>query len=304
MSTFTLERIKNKKPSDIAFDVIIFGLCILIFFVIAYPLYFIVIASISDSTLVSTGKVFLFPQGISFFGYEQIFQDSRIWIGYRNTLFYAIFGTFVNLLFTLPAAYVLSRKEFRARRFLMFFFIFTMFFNGGLIPTYLLLKDLSMIDTPWVFIFNPLTVNVFNLIITRTFFESNIPNEMYEAASIDGCTHFKFFSKIVLPLSKAVISVIGLYYLVWHWNDFFTGLIYIRNYDLQPLQIVLRDILLSNQVFAEGAGSGGTGGGYAQRYADQIKYGVIIVSSLPILILYPFIQKYFEKGVLIGSVKG
>ncbi len=161
-----------------------------------------------------------------------------------------------------------------------------------------------MIDTMWVFIFNPVTVNVFNLIITRTFFETTIPKEMFEAATIDGCSHFKFFVSIVLPLSKAVISVIGLYYLVWHWNDFFTGLIYIRDYSLQPLQIVLRDILLSNQVFQEGAGSGGTGGGYAQRYADQIKYGVIIVSSLPILVLYPFMQKYFEKGVMIGSVKG
>jgi len=206
-------------------------------------------------------------------------------------------------LLTLPAAYVLSRREFRARRILMFFFVFTMFFNGGLIPTYLLMKDLQLIDTMWVFII-PFSVNVFNLIITRTFFETNIPNELYEAASIDGCNHFTFFLKVVMPLSKAVVSVIGLYYLVWHWNDFFTGLIYIRDYSLQPLQIVLRDILLSNQVFAEGAGSGGAAGGYAQRYADQIKYGVIIISTLPILIVYPFIQKYFEKGVMIGSVKG
>ncbi|WP_374706814.1 carbohydrate ABC transporter permease [Bacillus sp. J14TS2] len=286
------------------FDFIIYFICILVFFIVAYPLYFIVIASVSDSTLVSTGKVLLFPKGFSLFGYQEIFQDSRIWIGYRNTLIYAIGGTLINLLFTLPAAYVLSREEFRARRILMFFFIFTMFFSGGLIPTYLLMKDLSMIDTMWVFIFNPVTVNIFNLIITRTFFETTIPKEMYEAATIDGCSHFKFFVSIVLPLSKAVISVIGLYYLVWHWNDFFTGLIYIRDYSLQPLQIILRDILLSNQVFQEGAGSGGTGGGYAQRYADQIKYGVIIVSSLPILVLYPFMQKYFEKGVMIGSVKG
>lgn len=299
-----LEKVKMRKKSDLIFDVFLFFTCLLVFFIVAYPIYFIIIASVSDSTLVSTGKVLLFPKGFSLFGYEEIFKDSRIWIGYRNTLIYAIGGTFFNLLFTLPAAYVLSRKEFKARRPLMFFFIFTMFFNGGLIPTYLLMKDLQLIDTMWVFIFNPVTVNIFNLIITRTFFESTIPDEMYEAAAIDGCSHFKFFGLIALPLSKAVISVIGLYYLVWHWNDFFTGLIYIRNYDLQPLQIVLRDILLSNQVFQEGAGSGGTGGGYAQRYADQIKYGVIIVSSLPILVLYPFLQKYFEKGVLIGSVKG
>lgn len=293
---------KTKFNSDKIFDIFVYTICALVFLVVAYPLYFVVIASVSDSTLVATGKVLLFPKGFSLFGYQEIFQDTRIWVGYRNTMIYALGGTFVNLLFTLPAAYALSRKEFRARRPLMFFFVFTMFFNGGLIPTYLLMKDLNMIDTMWVFIFNPVTVNVFNLIITRTFFESTIPNEMYEAAIMDGCNHFKFFSKIVLPLSKAVISVIGLYYLVWHWNDFFTGLIYIRDYSLQPLQIVLRDILISNQVFAEGAGS--TGSGYAQRYADQIKYGVIIVSTLPILVVYPFLQKYFEKGVMIGSVKG
>ncbi|KKI88833.1 sugar ABC transporter permease [Bacillus sp. SA1-12] len=294
---------KGKNVYDMMFDICVYFICALVFLIIAYPLYFVIIASVSDSTLVSTGKVLLFPKGFSLFGYQEIFQDSRIWVGYKNTMLYSLLGTVFNLLLTIPAAYVLSRQEFRARRFLMFFFVFTMFFNGGLIPTYLLMKDLQLIDTMWVFII-PFSVNVFNLIITRTFFESNIPKELYEAAQIDGCSHFTFFIKIVLPLSKAVISVIGLYYLVWHWNDFFTGLIYVRDYSLQPLQIVLRDILISNQVFAEGAGSGGAAGGYAQKYADQIKYGVIIVSTLPILIVYPFIQKYFEKGVMIGSVKG
>jgi putative aldouronate transport system permease protein len=285
------------------FRTLLFIICLLTFLIIAYPLYFIVIASISDSTLVSTGKVLLVPRGISFFGYSEIFQDSRIWTGYRNTLFYTIFGTLVNLLFTLPAAYVLSRREFRARRFIMFAFVFTMFFNGGLIPTYLLMKDLGIINTIWVFIF-PFCVNVYYLIIARTFFETSLPAELYEAAQIDGCSHFKYFLTVALPLSKAMISVIGLYYLVGHWNDFFTALIYIRNNDLQPLQIILRDILLSNQVFQQGAGAGGDAGGYAQRYADQIKYGVIIVSTLPILVLFPFLQKYFEKGVMIGSIKG
>ncbi|SIR68468.1 carbohydrate ABC transporter membrane protein 2, CUT1 family [Domibacillus enclensis] len=294
---------KGKSASEMLFDAFIIIIALLVFLVVAYPLYFIVIASVSDSTLVSTGQVLFFPKGFSLFGYQEIFQDSRIWTGYKNTIIYSVLGTALNLALTLPAAYVLSRTEFRARRFLMFFFVFTMFFNGGLIPTYLLIKDLNMIDTMWVFII-PFSVNVFNLIITRTFFETSIPKEMYEAAAIDGCSHFGFFMKVVLPLSKAVISVIGLYYLVWHWNDFFTGLIYIRDNNLQPLQLVLRDILISNQVFSEGAGSGGAAGGYAQRYADQIKYGVIIVSTLPILIIYPFIQKYFEKGVMIGSVKG
>ncbi|MDQ0875772.1 putative aldouronate transport system permease protein [Paenibacillus sp. V4I3] len=292
----------SKNGNEIIFRLILFVLCVLIFLLIAYPLYFIIIASVSDSTLVSTGQVLFIPKGISFFGYQEIFKDARIWVGYRNTLVYTFLGTFVNLLFTLPAAYVLSRKEFMARRALMLIFVITLFFNGGLIPTYLLMKGLHLTNTMWVFIL-PFSVNVFNLIIARTFFET-LPSELHEAAAMDGCSHFKYFIQVAMPLSKALISVIGLYYLVAHWNDFFTALIYIRKNELQPLQIILRDILLSNQVFASGAGVGGDAGGYAQRYADQIKYGVIIVSTLPILILYPFIQKYFEKGVLIGSIKG
>ena len=289
--------------SDIVFDVIIIILSILIFLVIAYPLYFIIIASVSDSTMVSAGKVVLYPKGFSLFGYKEILKDTRVWTGYRNTIFYTLFGTFVNMVLTLPAAYVLSRKEFKPRRILMFFFVFTMFFSGGLIPTYILMRDVGIVNSIWVFII-PFSVNVYNLIIVRTFFETSIPKELYEAASLDGCSHFKYFVSVVLPLAKAVISVISLYYLVQHWNDFFTALIYVRNNNIQPLQIILRDILLSNQVFSQGAGAGGGAGGYAQRYADQVKYGVIIVSTLPILCVYPFIQKYFEKGVMIGAVKG
>ncbi|OPJ54663.1 carbohydrate ABC transporter permease [Clostridium oryzae] len=301
MSVF---KVKGKTKSDVVFDTVVYLLCIVIFVVIAYPVYFVVIASISDSTLVATGQVTLFPRGFSTFGYSEIFKDSRIWLGYRNTILYTVIGTIVNLLFTLPAAYALSRQEFRARRFLMLFFVITMFFNGGLIPTYLLMKQIHMTNTFWVFII-PFCVNVFNLIITRSFFETSIPKELYEAASLDGCSHFQFFMTIVIPLSKPIISVIALYYLVGHWNDFFTALIYIREDGLKPLQIILRDILLSNQVFSAGAGTGGgTGGAYAQKYADQVKYGVIIVSTIPILMVYPFIQKYFEKGVMIGAVKG
>jgi ABC-type sugar transport system, permease component len=295
--------LRKRTPGDVLFDAFIAAACILVFLIVAYPLYFVVIASVSDSTMVATGKVWVWPRGFSLFGYSEIFGDTRIWRGYRNTILYTTLGTFVNLLFTLPAAYALSRQEFRARRFLMFVFVVTMFFSGGLIPTYLLIKGLGMTNTMWVFIF-PFCVNVYNLIIVRTFFETSLPRELYEAAAMDGCGHFRFFWSVALPLSKAVISVIGLYYAVAHWNDFFTALVYVRDNDLQPLQIVLRDILLSNQVFQSGAGTGGQAGGYAQRYADQIKYGVIIVSTLPILLVYPFIQKYFEKGVMIGSVKG
>jgi putative aldouronate transport system permease protein len=297
--------IRHRTPGDIAFTIGVAVLCSLILFLTLYPIYFVMIASVSDPTMVSTGQVWLLPQGISWFGYEQILDDSRIWVGYRNTLIYTVVGTAVNLLVTLPAAYALSRREFRPRRVLMFFFAFTMFFNGGLIPLYLLLRDLNLLDNWLVFIL-PTAVNVYNLIIARAFFEHSLPEELYEAATLDGSNYFQFFLRMALPLSMAIISVIGLYYLVQHWNDFFTGLVFVRDYDKQPLQIVLRDILISNQAFSGGAGgSGGSGGGsYAQQYADQIKYGVIVVSTLPIIVLYPFMQRYFEKGVMIGSVKG
>lgn len=184
-------------------------------------------------------------------------------------------------------------------------FVFTMYFNGGMIPTYMLIKDVGLLNSPLVMIIYG-AVNVYNLIITRTFFETSIPDELYEAATLDGCSHFRYFGTIVLPLSKAVIAVIMLYYLVGHWNDFFNALLYINSDAYQPLQIVLRNILLLNQAMAGTTGStaGAGAGAYAQQYADQIKFGVIIVSTLPVLCVYPFIQKYFEKGVMIGAVKG
>lgn len=292
------------SKEDILFDIVVVILSLMVFLIIAYPIYFVIIASISDSTLVSRGLVTLWPKGISLYGYEQIFQDTRVWSGYMNTIIYTVGGTFINLLVTLPAAYALSRKKMPGKNFIMFFFAFTMFFNGGIIPTYILFRDLNLIDSRWVFII-PTALNVFNLIIARTFFENSIPESLFEAAELDGASHFHFFIKVALPLSKAMISVIGLYYLVQHWNNFFTGLIFIRDYDKQPLQIVLRDILISDQAFQQGAGTGGGDiGGYAQQYAEQIKYAVIIVSTLPILIVYPFLQKYFEKGMMIGSIKG
>jgi putative aldouronate transport system permease protein len=294
-----------KKPFDIALDLIIAVLCTLILFIVAYPLYFIVIASFSNSFDVNAGRVIFWPVNASMYGYEKIFEDSRIWLGYKNTVIYTLLGTFINLLFTLPAAYVLSRKRFAPRKIIMALFVFTMFFNGGMIPTYMLIRDLKMINTIWVMVI-PFCVSVYNLIITRTFMETSIPEELYEAAIMDGCSHFRYFINVIMPLSKAVISVIGLYYLVGHWNNFFSALLYLSRDNLQPLQVVLRNILLANQVFQQGAGSGaGVGvGGYAQQYADQIKYGIIIVSVLPVLCLYPFIQRYFEKGVMIGAIKG
>lgn len=291
--------------ADRLYTLIVVLVSIAAFLMVAYPLYFIIIASVSNSTMVSQGKVILWPKDINFYGYEQIFKDTRIWQGYFNTIVYTVLGTILNLLVTLPAAYALAHRKFKARRVIMPLFVFTMYFGGGMIPTYLLIRDLHLLNTPWVMIING-AISVFNLIITRTFFESSIPEELYEAATLDGCSHFRYFISVVIPLSKAVISVITLYYMVGHWNDFFNALLYINTDSLQPLQIILRNILLSNQAFAGGAGSGaGAGAGsYAQQFADQIKYAVIIVSTVPVLMIYPFIQKYFEKGVMIGAVKG
>jgi len=249
------KRFFTKKPFDMVLDLIIAALCALIFFAVAYPLYFIVIASFSNSFDVNAGRVILWPVNASLYGYSMIFDDTRIWNGYRNTILYTFLGTTINLLFTLPAAYALSRKRFAPRKIIMALFVFTMFFGGGLIPTYMLIRDLRLINTVWVMVI-PFCVNVYNLIITRTFMETSIPEELYEAAVMDGCSHFRYFITVMLPLSKAVISVIGLYYFVGHWNNFFSALLYLNRDNMQPLQVVLRNILLANQVFLQGAGSG------------------------------------------------
>lgn len=291
---------------DLSFRIVVTVITVSAFLFVLYPIYFVVIASFSDSTLVNQGQVILYPKGVSLYGYSQIFKKPEIWVGYKNTIIYSFFGTIFNLIVTLPAAYVLSRKDFAARSIVMKLFVITMYFNGGMIPTYMLIKDVRLLDSPLVMIIFG-AVNVYNLIITRTFFETSIPDELYEAAALDGCSHFRYFSTVVLPLSKAVIAVIMLYYLVGHWNDFFSALLYLNSDKYQPLQIVLRNILLLNQAMAGTTGASGAGAGagaYAQQFADQIKFGVIIVSTVPVLCVYPFIQKYFEKGVMIGAVKG
>ena len=286
---------------DALYKLIVGMISIVSFLIVAYPVYFIIIASFSNSNLVNQGSVILYPKGINFYGYTKIFQRADIWKGYLNTIIYSLGGTLLNLAITLPAAYVLSQKKFRPRKILTRLLVITMYFNGGIIPTYMLIKSVHLLDKPLVMIVIG-AVNVYNLIIVRSFFEASIPVELYEAAVLDGCSHFRYFYEIVLPLSKAVVSVIMLYYIVGHWNDFFNALLYLNRDEYQPLQIVLRNILLLNQAMAGTTGAGQ--GYYAQQYADQIKFGVIIVSTLPMLIIYPMIQKYFEKGVMIGAVKG
>lgn len=298
-----MEKTGQRKIStvDRIFGIGVTALSIFIFIIISYPLWFIVIASISNSNLVNLGQVTFWPKDIRFYGYQQIIEDARIWRGYLNTLIYVVAGTALNMVVTMPAAYALSRRGFKARNKVMFYFVFTMFFSGGLVPTYMTISALHLISTKTILIIF-VAVNTYNLIIARTFIETSIPEDLYEAAVLDGCSHFSYFTKVVIPLSKAVNSVLILYYAVFHWNDYFNALVYNSKQENAPLQIVLREILLLNQAFS--SGNGGVQGGYGQSSADQVKYAVIIVSTLPILCVYPFVQKYFEKGVMIGAVKG
>ena len=287
--------------SDRLYSICVTAVAIAALLIVLYPMYFIVIASFSKSNMVNQGLVKLIPKGINFFGYRKIVERSDLWLGYGNTILYTVAGTLLNLAVTLPAAYVVAQRKFRARRFLMTLFVITMYFGGGMVPTYMLVKALHLTNSPYVMIIMG-AVSVYNLIITRTFFENSIPSDLQEAAWLDGCSHIRYFVSVVLPLSKAVISVILLYYAVGHWNDFFTALLYLNKDEYQPLQIILRNILISNQAMAGTTGAGE--GSYAQQYADQVKFAVIIVSTVPVLCIYPFIQKYFEKGVMIGAVKG
>ncbi|MDR1046847.1 MAG: carbohydrate ABC transporter permease [Treponema sp.] len=291
---------KRQSLSDNLFDGIVFILSIAILIVMAYPLYFIIIASFSDPTYVNTGRVWLLPSHITMEGYNRVFADARIWRGYRNTIFYTAAGTLISLLFTLPAAYALSRKDLKGRNFLMMYFVFTMFFSGGLIPTYLTVNSFRLTNTIWVLLI-PFSVNAYNLIISRTFFASTIPQELLEAAILDGCNNTRFFVSVVLPLSKAIIAVIGLYCAVGQWNQFFLSLVYVRSESLMPLQIVLRNLLLQYRFLETSASSNST---EIQRIADVMKYAIIIISTAPVMCFYPFIQKYFAKGVMIGAVKG
>lgn len=292
---------KDKSSmSDKWVDVIFLIIGIIILVITIYPLYFVVIASFSSPSAVAGGQVWVFPKSVTLEGYRRVFLDERIWLGYRNTIFYTVTGTLISLLFTLPAGYALSRKDLAGRNIITLFFVFTMYFGGGLIPTYFIVDKFHLTNTFWVIIL-PFSVNVYHLIITRTFFQSTIPQELLEVSKLDGCGNFRFFVSIVLPLSKAIIAVIGLYCAVGQWNQYFTSLVYVRNDELVPLQLVLREILLENKAVS---GAASVSNLELQRIGEIMKYAVIIVSTLPIMCVYPFLQKYFNKGVMIGAIKG
>lgn len=292
---------KRQGRGDKVFDITNLLILLAVLLVVLYPLYFIIIASFSDPNAVSAGKVWLFPVGFNLDGYKEILKNNDLWTGYANSIKYTVIGTTLNIALTIPAAYALSRKELVGRTLFMTMITFTMFFGGGLIPTYLLVSNLGLYDTMWALIL-PGAVSVYNLIVARTYFIQNIPEELFEAAQIDGCTYFKFFIKVVIPISKPIIAVIVLMYAVAHWNSYFNALIYIKDRALYPLQVILRELLIQQESVAGMAGDA-ISAAEQQRLADMLKYGIIIVSSLPVLCIYPFIQKYFVKGMLIGSVK-
>lgn len=299
-----MEKKKKQIQSrfDTGFDIVSTILLVLFLLVVLYPLYFVVIASISDANAISTGQVILLPKDVSFVGYRRIFQDSRILTGYGNSVIYTLASTVIGTITTVMAGYAFSRNDLPGHGWLMKVYVFTMYFSGGLIPTYLVVKDLNLLGSPWVVILMG-AVSAYNIVIARSFFTSNIPPELYEAASIDGCPNGRFFFSIVVPLSKSIIAVIALYYAVAQWNSYFNSLIYLNKQEQYPLQLILREILLSSQgVQADVTDIDALQ--EMQRIAATIKYGVIIVASVPMLIMYPFIQKYFVKGVMIGSVKG
>lgn len=273
----------------------------LILCIVIYPLVYVLSASFSSGDAVMAGKVYFLPVGFSVEGYKMVFEDQNILIGFKNTIIYTVLGTLINMVMTTLIAFPLSRKRLSGRQAIMFMVTFTMFFSGGLIPTFLVVEKLKMVDTIWAMVI-PSAVSTFNLIIMKTFFENSIPEELGESAALDGCDNFRFLISIVLPLSKPILAVLILYYAVGHWNQYFSALIYLRSNEKISLQLALRNILLANQMASGGSDSGGFG--EVAKIGLTVKYSVIIISSIPVIILYPFIQKYFVKGIMIGAIKG
>lgn len=297
----------QESKTDRIFLTIVYLLLFVAFLLVAYPLIYILSASISDPAVVNSGEMWLFPKEVTFEGYRTILQNEAIWRGYLNTIIYTVVGTLINLLVTIPAGYVLSREEFPLKSFFTKMMIITMFVSGGLIPSYILVNDLGLSNTMWALIL-PGAASVYNIVITRTFFQSTIPDELTEAALMDGASDFKIFSSIVLPLSKPILAVMALFYGVGHWNQYFQALIYIDDRKKYPLQMVLREILvlqdLSSNPSTMMSEETAMYLNEQQNLSAIIKYGVMIVATLPIIIVYPFLQKYFVKGVMIGSIKG
>jgi len=269
---------------------------------VAYPLIYVVSASLSNPSAVISGRMWLWPVDFTFEGYRAVFDNSRILTGFKNSAFYTVVGTFVSVVLTILAAYPLSRRDLTGRGPIMFLFLFTLLFGGGLIPTYLVVRETGLLNTRWALII-PGALSVYNMIITRTFFQATIPDELLEAAQLDGVSDFRFLKDVVLPLSMPIIAVNTLFYAIAQWNQFFNALIYLTDQGLFPLQLILREILIQNQVDLSQM-SDIAQLEQRQHLADLLKYSLIVVASLPVLVIYQFVQRHFVRGVLIGSLKG
>ncbi len=297
------EKMPRRALRDTVGDKIFYTINLILLAILAlivlYPVYFIVIASFSDPDAVLNGDVVLYPVKITFEGYAKILERTDIWRGYGNTILYTALTVVLSLLVTVPAGWALSRKTLPGKKLFMIYFIIPMFFGGGLIPFYNVMSSLGLVNTIWAVVL-PSILSVWNLFMTKTFFESSIPNSLIEAATIDGAGSFRIFATIVLPLSKAIIAVMALYYAVGQWNSYFNAMIFLQDETLYPLQLVLKEILIASE-----STTGGSGETILQQYrlANQLKYVSVIVSSVPVLCLYPFVQKYFAQGVMIGSLK-
>lgn len=306
----------SKKSSRIRYSwgdrfflTIVYVTLIVLALVCLYPLYYTIIASFSDAHDVYTGKVNFLPSGFTTKAYEMVFQDQAIWKGYANTIFYTVVGTLFNLFTTIPTAYALSKKKMYGRSVLMTLFIITMYFSGGMIPTYIMFRKLHLINTRWIMILSG-GLSVYNMVVTRTYFQNNIPETLFEAARIDGAKELYIFWKLVIPLSAPIIAVIALYYAVGHWSSYFSAMIYLSDQNLHPLQVVLRRILILNQSAYEEALAADVTGGMLTDAAERahlattMKYALVFIASAPMLMVYPFIQKFFVKGIMVGSLKG
>lgn len=289
----------KKSVGSHLFDTSNILIMLLLMFATFYPLYYVLIVSLSDGHAVMRGEVAFWPKGLTFSTYQLIFDDASIWRSYANTVLYTVVGTVINVVCTAMCAYPLSKKEFYGRQFFTLMIVITMFFSGGLIPSYLLIQKLHMLNTMWALVI-PGAISVWNMVIMRTFFQS-LPNELYESAYIDGSNELTSFLKITIPLSKPIVATMSLFYAVGHWNSFFSAMIYLNEKSKYPLQIILRNMVVMGEMSNQTQELGGIYGGVT---ATNIKYAVIIIAVLPIVMFYPFIQKYFVKGMMIGSLKG
>ncbi|MFD0696656.1 carbohydrate ABC transporter permease [Paenibacillus sp. GCM10027628] len=291
----------RESNADRLFLAGIYVILAIVLIVVLYPLVFIVSSSLSSPLAVSAGRVWLWPVDVTLDGYRVVLSNPQVLMGYGNSLFYAVTGTLISVTLTVVLAYPLSRRSFFGRNVLMVFITFTMLFSGGLIPTYLVVKQLGLLDTRWALLI-PQAIWVWQIIIARTFFQSSIPEELAEASEMDGCSDLRFLWSVVLPLSKPIIAVLILMYAIGQWNAYFDALIYLKSQALYPLQLILRSILILNSAASSNIDAAEQL--RRQQFADLTKYSLIVVASLPVLVIYPFVQRYFVKGMLIGSVKG